>query len=104
MASRICLRRFLFHTALGSGAEPAFPPLAMDDLETRPLPTLATNLGRGVEVPVDGVEERPGAVVAGFSASFAGAVGGVPFVVRKVLLTLMDLKEIGFLTAEAARA
>ena len=91
----------MFHTALASGAPPAFPPLAAVE-ERGPasrstLPDFATSRGLGVEFA-----EGPAVVVAeplpDFSPSFDGAAGTVPLAARNVLLTETGLNEANFLT------
>jgi len=93
----------LFQTSFASGAEPDFPPFAPDeDFATKPLPDLAINLGREIASVALGAAAVPLAEVS-LSLGFDGAAGPVPFVVRNVLLTLIDLKDVGFLTAEEVR-
>lgn len=100
------IRRFLFHTALASGAA-GLPPLAgvalRGEESRRPLPDFATSRGRFGAVVVGPV---CGAVapVAGFSPSFEGAVGATPFAARKVLFTETGLNEANFLTVDVVRA
>jgi hypothetical protein len=90
-------RRFLFQTAFPSGA--AFPPFAPDALAARPLPDLATSLGR-VEAEAPAVEAGAAVLVgAAFSVVLDCAPGAEALAVRNVLLTLMALKEAGFFTA-----
>jgi len=92
---------FLFHTALASGAPPAFPPFAAVEergpASRRTLPDFATSRGLRVELaegPVGAVADPD----AGFSPSFDGAAGVVPLAARNVLLTETGLKEANFFT------
>jgi len=100
--SDAALRLFLFHTALASGAPPAFPPLAVVEergpASRRTLPDFATSRGFRVELAEGpaGVVDDPG---AGFSPSFEGTVGVAPLAARNVLLTETGLKEANFFTA-----
>src|SRR3569833_1335637 len=100
-------RRFLFHTAFGSGAAAGLPPFTPpDDLgkdAPRPLPVFATSLGLAAEAAVAGVDARP-LDVAGLSPTFADTAPVAPLAARKVLLTDTDLKLVGFLTADEVRA
>lgn len=103
-SQRRLLRRFLFHTALASGAPPGLPPFALeDDFDTRPLVDLTTSLGRLlVSVPLDADVEPVAA--AALSLGLVGAAGAELLTVRNFWLTLMDLKAAGFLTDDRARA
>ncbi len=103
MGGIVCPRRFLFHTTLASGAEPGFPPFAPDAaFATSPLPLFATNLGRlMVGVPIgDAVEPL---TEGAFSIGLGCVAGAETLVVRKVLLTLIALKDAGFFTVEEVR-
>jgi hypothetical protein len=99
------LRRFLFHTALASGAPPGFPPLAAlaaRGVESRrPLPLFATNRGFCAEDEADKVAGVEVEAAGPFSPSFEGAAAVEAFDARKVLFTETALKEVGLLTAEA---
>lgn len=103
------LRLFLFHTALASGAPPAFPPFAVVEARgvesRRPLPDFATNLGFGVVD--DEAVNVVGAVVetAGlFSPTFEGVAAVEDFDAKNVLFTETALKEgTGFLIVEVDR-
>lgn len=87
-----CSRRFLFQTAPASG--PDFPPFTPDDFATRPLPVLATSRGRvAFRVPA---WAGAGAVVGGAFSVVLGCAGAAALAVRKVLLTLIALKDAGF--------
>lgn len=104
------IRLFLFHTALASGAPPAFPPFAVVEARgvesRRPLPDFATNLGFGV-VEVEAVK-AVGAVLeaAGpLSPTFDGTAAVEAFDAKNVLFTETALKEgTGFLRVEVVRA
>lgn len=101
----IHLRLFLFHTALGSGAEPGFTPLAEADergAESRsPLPVFATRRGLGVADTEGPAWTAAEPATDLFSPNFDGAVPVAPFDARNVLFTVTALKDVGFLTIEA---
>lgn len=102
------LRRFLFQTAPGSGAEPGFPPLTeADDLgadSRSPLPVFATRRGLGT-AETEGPDCAAAEPAAGlFSPSFEVAVPVAPLAARNVLFTVTALKVVGFLTADVALA
>jgi hypothetical protein len=98
------VRLFLFHTALASGAAPAFPPFPVEDdrgaESRRPLPVFATKRGLGAARVED---VCAGVLGAGLSPGF-GAVEVAPFAARKVLFTETGLKEVNFLIVDAVRA
>lgn len=103
------LRLFLFHTALASGAPPAFPPFAVVEARgvesRRLLPVFATNLGLGVD-DVEAVKVVGAVVetVGPLSPSFDGVTAVEAFDAKNVLFTETALKEgTGFLTAEVDR-
>lgn len=100
------VRLFLFHTALGSGAEAGFPPFTPDNRgpESRaPLPIFATNRGLGADSVAEpwwgGVLEP----VFDLSATFVVLIGVAALDARKVLLTETALKVAGFLTDDPVR-
>lgn len=100
------IRLFLFQTALASGVEPAFPPLAVVALRgaesRKPLPDFATNLGLAPVL----VEGPTWVVVDGavpLSPSFEGAAAVAPLAARKVLFTETGLKDANFFTVDAER-
>lgn len=98
------VRRFLFQTALASGA-PLFPPFMPSDdfaaASRRPLPVFATSRGRNVD------DAGPAGVVVEdkdiFSPILDGVVVPEAFAARKVLFTDTDLKDANFLTLESVR-
>jgi hypothetical protein len=90
----------LFQTALALGA--ALAPFAPDPFVTKPLPVLATSLGRvAVRVPVGA--DAALAVVGALSLALGWAPGAGALAVRKVLLTLIALNDAGFFAAEETR-
>lgn len=98
-----CLRLFLFQTVFPSGPElPLAPRPPAPDFATSPFTGLATK--RGLVPAAVGTcgADAPGKGV-GFSLGLGDALGGVAFVVKKVLFTLMALNEAGFLTPDAVR-
>jgi hypothetical protein len=68
----------------------------------KPLPDLATNLGR-LTVAVPGAADATLGVTGAFSAVLGWAPGAGALDVRKVLLTLIALKDAGFFTEEETR-
>lgn len=93
------IRRFLFQTALPSGAGRPFCDKADLEASRRPPALLATKRGLGVvEVPVGVVVDGTG--VAGFSPTLGLLALEVAFDARKVLLTDTDLKVAGFLVED----
>lgn len=106
MGQYLDIRRFLFQTTLGSGAEGGFPPLTTDEnrgaASRIPAPAFATNRGRDADKVVDpggGVLEP----VAGLSLVLETVLLGLAFDARNVLLTETALNVAGFLAEDAVR-
>lgn len=99
------VRRFLFHTAAGSGAAPGLP-FERDEkrgLEPpAPVPVFATSRGRDMDKaaePVGGVLEP----AAGLSLVFEARPEELDLAAKKVLFTETALNVGGFLVGELVR-
>lgn len=99
----VALRRFLFHTALGSGPAAGLAPLAAalsPGEEPVPVPDFATSLGREDRVEVPDGEELRIEVEFVFSPGLVAEEMAGPLDARNVLLTETALKVAGFLTVD----
>lgn len=97
--ARMNPRRFLFHTALPSGAGRPFCVREPLEASRSIPPLLATSLGFGVAEALVGVAAEDTGVV-GFSPTLGAPVLEAALAAKKVLLTETDLKVAGFFVDE----
>jgi hypothetical protein len=92
------LRLFLFHTALGSGADGGFPPFVSDD-SRGPEPCVPVfAISRGFDASADDPGGGVPVPTRGLSLGLAVALDGLALDARKVLLTDTALNVAGFFT------
>lgn len=97
--ARIDSRRFLFQTALPSGAGRPFCVSEDLDASRRIPPLFATSLGLGVAEVLAGLAVG-GTGVVGFSPTLGAPVLEAALDAKKVLFTETDLKVVGFFVDE----